>query len=652
MKHLCLASFLLLTSFAFSQSTFNADTYSVSRNDIATNTYTNDSTAAALVIYEYGNSYIDRDTYTLKTEIKKKVKILNRNGFDRATETIYLYNNSKGKEKVSKIFATTYNLEKGAITKTELKRNEIFEEHYNDQYTLVKFTLPNIKEGSVVTYSYQLETPFIYKYHPWEFQDDIPKLYSEYNTSIPGNYDYHIKLVGTQKLDKSESKIVKNCLSAFNGSTADCANTIYVMTNIPAFIEEDYMTAKTNYLSRLEYELKVLRGFDGHVDNITKSWKDADNELRSDPNIGRQLRKSTSLKEEVANLLTDTQNSFTVAKELYTYVQNNYTWNGDHKIFSDVSIKNLIKMKSGNVSDINILLHNLLDEYGIDVKPVLLSTRENGLPTQLFPIISEFNYLIVQANINGETYLLDATDPYLGFGELPFKCLNHYGRLLDFDHGSSWVPIEASIPSSTHYQVDLKVLGETVKGDVKARYIGYDALSRKKAFFANKNDYINHNADRQSEITVTNHDVQVSDKNSEKFHETFDITLNDSNITQDMVYLNPFIFKFFTENPFKLQQRTYPIDFGHKKSYLYSVQIDFGDTYDIVEVPKPIQAKLPNDGGDIILNTTVNAQKLMLFFKFSLKNSLYDPEHYELFKQYLNKVLEVQQNSLVVLRKK
>ncbi|TDU40542.1 uncharacterized protein DUF3857 [Gelidibacter sediminis] len=652
MKHLYLASLFLLSSFSFAQSTFNSDTYSVSRNDITTNTYSKDSTATALVIYEYGNSYIDRDTYTLKTEIKKKIKILNRNGFDRATETIYLYNNNKGKEKVSKIFATTSNLENGAITKTELKRDEVFEEKYNEQYTLVKFTLPNIKEGSVITYSYQLESPFIYKFHPWEFQDDIPKLYSEYNTSIPGNYDYHIKLVGTQKLNKSESKIVKNCLSAFNGASADCVNTIYAMSNIPAFIEEDYMTARQNYLSRLEYELKVFRGFDGSVDNITKSWKDADNELRSDANIGRQLRRNTSLKDEVANLITGAQNPLIVAQNLYTYVQNNYTWNGDHKIFTDVSIKDLIKSKSGNVSEINILLHNLLYEHGIEVKPVLLSTRANGLPTQLFPVISEFNYLIVQATINGDTYLLDATDPYLGFGELPYKCLNHYGRLLDFDNGSTWLPIEASNPSSIHYQVDLKITDQLVNGEVKAHYLGYDALSKKKEFFVNKDAYIKNNADRQSDITVTNHEVPVADKNSEAFHETYDVVLNDSHNTQDMVYLNPFIYKFFKENPFKLQQRTYPIDFGHQKTYLYSVQIDFGETYDIVEIPKSIQAKLPNNGGDLILNTTVNAQKVMLFFKFSLKNSIYEPEHYELFKLYLNKVLEVQQNSLVVLKKK
>ena len=35
------------------------------------------------------------------------------------------------------------------------------------------------------------------KYQPWYFQGPDPVLYSEYNTSIPGNYEYNIKLVGS-----------------------------------------------------------------------------------------------------------------------------------------------------------------------------------------------------------------------------------------------------------------------------------------------------------------------------------------------------------------------------------------------------------------------------------------------------------------------
>lgn len=643
---------LLLSALGSAQSSFNPESFIVSINDIATNTFQTDSTAYALVLHEYGNSYIDKYTYTLKTEIKRKVKILNRNGFGRATQSIYLYNDNNREEKVTEIFATTYNIENGNVTKTELKASEIFKEKYNDKYTIVKFTLPNIQEGSVLTYSYVLESPFIYKYYPWEFQDEIPKLYSEYNTSIPGNYEYSIKLVGNQKLDKNESKIVKHCIEGSNGTSADCAITNYVMTNIPAFIEEDFMTTKRNYLSRLEYELKVIKGFDGSVKNITKTWKDTDKELKTDPNIGRQIGRSTSLKETIANILVDKNDKLAVAKDIYSYVQSNYVWNGEYKIFNDVSVKNLIKTKSGKVSEINLLLHNLLDEYDIEVKPVLLSTRENGLPTTLFPIISEFNYMILQTIINGEIFFLDATDPYLSFGELPFRCLNQFGRVLDFKNGTQWIDIIANKSSGIKYQVHIAIADELIKGDVKANYLGYDALNKKKAFFKNEKSYIEHVADVQREITITNQEVQVTNKNAEDFNESYTIELDNNNSNGGMVYLNPFIYKFFEKNPFQLQQRTYPIDFGYKKSYSYSVQIDFGDAYEVIETPKEINSNLPNNGGEINLKTTVNENSLILLFQLNFKESLYSPEYYGILKAYIAKTLELQTNSLVVLKKK
>ena len=253
----------------------------------------------------------------------------------------------------------------------------------------------------------------MFKYREWKFQDDIPKLHSEYHTSIPANWDYNIKLVGTNNLSKNESKKKANCLQGPNGTSADCTESVYIMKDIPAFIEEDYMTTIDNYLSRIEYELKTFKGFDGRVDNITKTWKIADKEIKTLPEIGRQLGKSNMLKGLIDNAIMNEPDTLKKATAIYKYVQENYTWNGKYEMFNDVSVKDLIKNKSGKASEINMLLYDLLDDNGIEVMPVLLSTRDNGLPTQLYPVISDFNYFLVQTTINNNTYLLDATDKYL-----------------------------------------------------------------------------------------------------------------------------------------------------------------------------------------------------------------------------------------------
>ena len=183
-------TFLLFTIISFSQAKFNASGYNVTNDDLKIKTYSKDSTANALIIYEYGNSYVDPDDFRLKTEIKRKIKILNRDGFSKADVSVLLYKNGDRKEKITDIVGTTSNINaNGTVDIQKLDESQVFTENYNNNYTLVKFTMPDIKEGSVIKYSYTLDTPFMFNYKSWYFQSDIPTLYSEYHASIPANYE-------------------------------------------------------------------------------------------------------------------------------------------------------------------------------------------------------------------------------------------------------------------------------------------------------------------------------------------------------------------------------------------------------------------------------------------------------------------------------
>ena len=651
MKVLHLTLALLFVQLSFAQSIFNSESYTVTRPDLTTHTFEKDTTANALIIYEYGNSHIDKKSFKLITEVKKKIKILNRQGFDYSTITVPLYKNEKREEKIKNIFGITYNLEGNEIVQTKLLPSEIFEEKYNENYTLIKFTLPNIKEGSVITYSYTLESPFLYKYYGWEFQSDIPKLYSQYNTSIPGNYEYHIKLVGLKKLAVFEESIERYCIEVGNGGSANCINTIYAMKDIPAFINEEYMTTRSNYLSRIEYELKTINHFDGRVENITKTWKVVDSELKTDNNVGRELGKKTGLNDIFINMESPI-NDLEKVEAIYKYVQKNYTWNEKFDIFKDVSVKNLIKEKSGGVSEINILLHNLLLENDIEVMPILLSTRNNGLSTKIFPVMSDFNYLINQVSIEGKTYLLDATDNYLSFGELPFRCLNQYGRLLDFKKGSYWVDIVPEKVSTIQYRFDLSLKeNEQLTGFIDVISNGYHALPIKKSYFPNPENYLKSYKDKYTSIEFTNHTVSTQEKASYDFNERFEIQ-TETEMIGDKIYLNLFLFKNFEENPLKLQERTYPIDFGFKDAYLYSFKIQVDDSYQILELPKEMSFTLPNNKGSMLLTTKTEENNILLYFKFNFNDTIYEPEYYPYLKEFLSKIVDIQKNSLIVLKKK
>jgi len=653
MKYNIFLILLLSVILSHSQSGFNAENLQVTRADLEQNVFSKDSTARAIVIYEFGNSYVDNNDFKLHSEVKRKLKILNRDGFDKATVEILLYNNDSGrKEIVEDIKATVYNINNGNVEKTKLSKSDIIEEKYNENYTIIKFTFPNIQAGSVINYSYTLITPFMYKYKSWSFQEDIPTLYSEYNASIPGNWEYNIKLVGGRRLFANEATIRNHCLETNGGGSANCSVYRYVMKDIPAFVEEDYMTTRDNYLARIDYELNVFRGFDGSVDKINKSWKDTDQEIRKDTDFGRMMKKGSLVRHLLDDVTISTKNDLEKTKDIYEYVRANFNWNGNHKLFNDVSIKNLNKEKTGTATEINMLLYNLLIENDIEVKPLLMSRRENGLATKIHPVLSDFNYVLIHVSIEGKTYLLDATDDYLSFGQIPYKCLNQYGRLLNTKSGSSWFDINHQEMSSISYRSEIQLdNSESLNGTFQVTSTDYKALALKKMYFKDSENFITNGINTTSDAELFNPNYHDLAKSDSIFKATFEISKN-LELIGDKMYFNPYLIEFFSENPFKLQERSYPVDFGYKQNFAYTCKLNLGENYSVDELPDSKKINLPENAGSLITNYNVSGNSVLIYFKLSLNSAIYETGFYPYLKNLMKHVVETQKNAILVLTKK
>lgn len=652
-KSLLILILFFCISIASAQDIYQNPKMRVSLEDLKTNVYTKDSTANAFFMYEKGFSRVENGgKYNLLTDYEAKVKILNEQGFDKSTIRIVLYKNKNGKEVFRKLIAYTYNLENGKVTKTKIESENVYTEKYDENHTLIKFTFPNLKPGSVLTYRYQLESPFMFKFNGWDFQDDIPKVYSEYIADLPGNYIYNIKLRGPLKLEPHESTIIKKCLEISGRGYADCSHSVYIMKNIPSFKEEKYMTAKENYFSRIDYELKEFKGFDGINKKYTETWKNVDNKLKKEATIGVQLKKTSVTKNILPHSIQIMPNDISKAKAIYRHISNNYKWNKKNRIFRDGNINKVIKDKVGNVNDINILLHNVLKQQEFTVFPVLLSTRENGYATKIHPVISDFNYIIVQLSINEKTYLLDATDKFLMFGEVPFRCLNQYGRLLDFKNGSSWITIEPKQRSLHFFKEDL-ILNDDVEltGKAKHIYSGYHAYSKRKELDQSSEETLLDEIKNQNpELSTT--DIHISNENN--FEKPLEIEFNFTRSIleiDDIIYIKPFTKVFFEKNPFTLDQRTYPVDFGYKDSYNYLVSIEVPKNYDFIDVPPNLAYALPNKLGRVIINFDKNDNKLNISYRIMFNSSYYPVEYYAVLKEFFNHIVNIENDSILAIKK-
>ncbi|MBL4604507.1 MAG: hypothetical protein JKY02_02240, partial [Flavobacteriaceae bacterium] len=117
----------------------------VSKEELEEKFYPLDSTANAAYLYKYRRTYYlysPNDGYLLMTEIHVRVKIYNKEGFDKATNEIRYLKPDKGfKDKITSIKAYTYNLVDGKVVKDKLSSKDIFESKLSKSYSVKKLTM-------------------------------------------------------------------------------------------------------------------------------------------------------------------------------------------------------------------------------------------------------------------------------------------------------------------------------------------------------------------------------------------------------------------------------------------------------------------------------------------------------------------------------
>jgi hypothetical protein len=623
--------------------------------------YDRDSSAVAVVLHEFGDARIENTEYQLVFDHHIKIKILKKDGLDKANFVIPLYKSDGSRlEKLLSVQASTFNYENGFIKETKFDERNILTEKINDNWSEKKIILSDVRVGSVIEIIYTTQSPFIFNFKKWEYQSDIPKIQSEYWAKIPGNYIYNIALRGFQKLSKNENAILKECIKVGSGYaggySADCIQYKFGMKDIPAFVEEEYVTSKANFLSAINFELSEVRHFDGRIDKITKEWKDADVEIRTDENLGQQLKKGKDIYQAVEPQLVGMSDPLAKAKKIYHFLNTWYVWDEYNRAFSRDGIKKAFDRKTGSSADINLALIAALRYADFDVEAVLLSTRANGVVTELHPVLSEFNYVIAKLNIGDTHYLLDATDAYLPFGTLAEKCLNGKGRAFPEKKPSYWIdlkPIE-KYKLLTMLNLTMQPTG-VFTGTLERTYYGYRAIQKRKdiASFNSTDAYVTNLEKELKNTDILSHSFKGTDVPEGNVTEKFEIEMEVfDGLDHANLLLNPFGFSGrMSKNPFKSSERLYPVDFGMQQEHTVLLTITYPESFSLISKPDKNALALPNNGGKFLFDVSDTGSKVIMSYTVALSKPVYTSEEYNYLKEFYSRIISVQ-NTDWIFRKK
>ncbi len=604
-----------------------------------------DDGASASVLYKFQNTYLvtNSGNTQLVTEIYERIKIYGNEGLEYASKSIPLYKTKTSEEKVSRVKAATYNLEGGKVVTSELNKSDIFKTDMSYNFNQVSFTLPNVKDGSVIEFSYKISSPFIWNIDEFRFQYTIPIMKMNAELRTPKGYRFKQTFKGYQNVYPNTYTKLDNRIGM------EVVVNEYQAENMPALEEEQYVDNLENYCSGVIFEL-VSVDLPGFSRSYAQTWKDVAQYIGGTTDYKNELDKSRSFDDELDVLLADAATPMEKTKRIFKYVKDNITWNGyDGKYFYN-GLKKTLKEKKGNAADINLLLVAMLRYAGINANPVVISTKDNLIP--IFPTRNRMNYVIAYAEVDEKPIFMDATDEFSDLNVLPVKDYNWKGILID-NPKQVWRQINLLSPGTSRnmYSVDLELNSDgSAEGTFNSRYDRHSALKFRTAYAATDEEaYITEKESMYHNIEISDYEVTnasgyegtVSEKFSFYDEEAADIVDTD-------LYIQPLLFLGTEENPFKSEKREYPVDFGFPFKDVYMMKLKLPEGYQVKSCPKSQVFGLPDKLGLFKYNVIPRENQVDVIVNFEIKNASIASIYYPYLKEFFNQIITKESEKLVL----
>lgn len=532
--------------------------------------------ADAVILGENSTSKIEIPE--MESVVTRRLKILKPSGIKYGTVTIPFYHGAEGWVRVTKVKAQITNFKDGEQKTIALKDSDFFTVDTRNGWKEIRFTLPDVQEGSIIEYEYIKLDKRLTVLEGWVFQNPLPTLLSVYSIEIPGTLNYRVLSQGEQA--------TKHRFDARKDGTYK-----WILTDLRSFSEEPYMSHYMDYLEKIEFQLAGY-GFRSST-NVFSTWVDLARFLMNVEDMRSYAKPNKANAEKIQEKIIERETQLETAKVFYKHVVDNFEYNGYSGIVADEPIKRLFETKKGARPDINMLLLAYLTQNGIEAYPVLISSKGNGRSNIVdSPFADQFNQLILAVIADGKVYYVDATSKQVPFGYLPEAFHVEKGFLLK-DKESGLIPISITHRSGIQQAVNIKLenTGNLIS-ESSIRFLEYDAIALDTQLAKSTEEEVKKESFQLDGETIL--DFSLSSR--EEPRKAMDAKLKKSfgEFGGDLLFIQPFQYNRWSENPFKAESRTFPVDFYHTFLDNYTSIIEIPEGYELDDYPEEASLMLPS----------------------------------------------------------
>ena len=582
--------------------------------------------------------------------VRCRLKVLKPEGKRVADHEIgvRLSSSSSVPETVRGLKAVAYNMENGKVIKTKMETSMVHEEQVDKTEKLVKFSVPQVRVGTVIEYEYRLESDYYFQLRDWYAQSSIPVLYTKYSVRIPEWLVFHLEETGSMNLEKKE----EYASMTIGEEHINTEERTFIGHNLPALKADDYVWCAKDYGCKVTHELQSVT-IPGYVyKDYSSKWEDIDNTLFADEEFGGRIKNSSPLKNELIAAgipqIADTQERFDATWKL---LHQRVRWNGDYAFWAKSGSK-VLKEGTGTNADMNFLLINMLHDAGIEAEPVVLRLRNRGRLPLTHASLKYLSTFVVAVELNDSTTAFfdsSAEDGYLNV--LP-ACLSvERARLIRKGKSKmgGWVNLQTVAQATTRSLIHGTLTEDgQLSGTITNALSGEAAAAlRKRWRTAKDSTELIHQMQEDNDFTITDYQLQGRHDFSPNLREA--ITFTKQCTTADgIIYLNPLVLVPFSKNPFTEDTRNLPVELPFKQQKTINVVLNLPEGWKLEETAKPIVLKF--DGITATIRCSQNGCQLSVLYKLNINRTLFTQQQYQDLKAFMEKLVENSKN-IVTLTK-
>jgi hypothetical protein len=201
---------------------------------------------------------------------------------------------------------------------------------------------------------------------------------------------------------------------------------------------------------------------------------------------------------------------------------------------------------------------------------------------------------------------------------------------------------------------DLKVTDDkSLAGKILIQHSDYSAGDFRESYskYNSQDEFLDNFKKDKPGLIVKKMDLENFDNTYLPVTESYEVTINnlDDNSGNDLIFL-PLFYEQMKENPFKMEKRKCPVDFGYQTDNTVIVTINLPDGYKVSALPASVNLRLEGGAASYLFEAVQTDAVIKLTSKFSIGKSLFLPDEYSKLREFYNQVI-LKQAEPIILKK-